>query len=124
MASVILHVSIGGVYVPLLSIPLGDCHRFALAPLRWLRFLGYCIYGSPGSISATAGGPPVAYLSAIQGGDYYFTSPGIQIHSLWRLIFRSSTKQRILGSWTLAASMTEPLILELPKVEQGFVLIW
>src|SRR5258705_13055894 len=87
MASVILHISIGGVYVPLLSIPLGDCHRFALAPLRWLRFLGYCIYGSPGSISATAGGPPVAYLSAIQGGDYYFTSPGIQIHSLWRLIF-------------------------------------
>ena len=38
--------------------------------------------------------------------------------------FRSSTKQRILGSWTLAASMTEPLMLELLKVEQGFVLIW
>jgi len=95
MASVILHISVGGFYIPFLSIPIGDCHRFALTPLRWLRFLGYCIYGSPGNISATAGGPPVAYQSAIQGGeDYYFTSPGIQIHSLWRLIFPQLLRSR------------------------------
>jgi hypothetical protein len=38
--------------------------------------------------------------------------------------FCSTTQQRILGSWTLAASMTEPLMLELLKVKRGFVLIW
>ncbi len=63
MASIVL---IDGGYIPVLSIPIGDCNRFALAPLRWLRFLGYCIYGSSGHISETAGGPPVAFQSLLK----------------------------------------------------------
>jgi hypothetical protein len=39
--------------VPVLSIPVVDCNRFALKPLKWLRFLGYAIYGREGRISET-----------------------------------------------------------------------
>ncbi|KAF5384121.1 hypothetical protein D9615_003273 [Tricholomella constricta] len=76
MASVQLHISLDNAYIPVLSIPVDDCNRFAAKPLRWLRYLAYTIYGRQGHISAIAGGPPVDYESAVAGGaDYYFTSP-------------------------------------------------
>jgi hypothetical protein len=28
-----------------LRIPVDDCNRFAVRPLKWLRYLGYTIYG-------------------------------------------------------------------------------
>jgi hypothetical protein len=87
MASIELHIPVDNAYIPVLSIPVDDCNRFALKPLRWLRFLGYTIYGKEGHISATAGGPPVDYESAAEGGaHYYFTSAGTGIHSFWQWI--------------------------------------
>jgi hypothetical protein len=81
MASIELHMRIDNAHVPVLSIPVDDCNRFALKPLRWLRFLGYAIYGVHGHISATAGGPPVDYELAVEGGAYYyFISAGTGIH--------------------------------------------
>ena len=82
-----LRVQIGNAYIPVLSIPVDDCNRFALKPLRWLRFLGYTIYGNQGHISATADGPPVDYQAGVEEGAlYYFTSAGTGIHSCWRWI--------------------------------------
>ena len=124
MASVELHIRIDNTYIPVLSIPVDDCNRFALNPLRWLRFLGYAIYGSQGHISATADGPPVDYESAVEGGaHYYFTSQGTSIHSCWVVEFCPSSKQRRLGFWTFAVLITEPLMLKLLKVARDFVLI-
>jgi len=81
MASIDLYIGIDNAYIPVLSIPVDDCNRFALKPLRWLRFLGYAIYGNHGHISTTADGPPVDYESAIGEAHYYFASAGTSIHS-------------------------------------------
>jgi len=82
MTSIELHIRIDNAYIPVLSIPFDDCNRFALKPLRWLRFIGYTIYGNQGHISAAADGPPVDYESAIEGGArFYFTSAGTGINS-------------------------------------------
>ena len=83
MASIELHVRINNAYLPVLSIPVDDCNRFALKPLRWLRFLGYAIYGSQGHICATEDASDrVDYESAIEGGThYYFVSRSTVIHS-------------------------------------------
>ena len=89
MASIELHIQIDldNAYIPVLSIPIDDCNRFALKPLCWLRFLGYAIYGSHRHISASADGPPVDYQLAIEGGShYYFTSAGTHIRSCWQWI--------------------------------------
>ena len=84
MASIELHIRIASTYIPVLSIPVDDCNRFALKPLRWLRFLGYAIYGSHGHISVTPNGVPVNYDAAVEGGvHYYFISGGTCIHSCW-----------------------------------------
>ncbi|KAI9568219.1 hypothetical protein HD554DRAFT_2314329 [Boletus coccyginus] len=40
-----------------LSIPLDECRTFALTPLKWLRFLGFVIYGRQGYISMSTNGP-------------------------------------------------------------------
>ena len=83
MASIQLHVPINNAHLPVLSIPVDDCNRFALNPLRWLRFLGYAIYGSHGHICSTQDASDrVNYELAIAGGtDYYFVSTGTVIHS-------------------------------------------
>jgi hypothetical protein len=125
MAPVELHIRIDNTYIPVLSIPVDDCNRFALNPLRWLRFLGYAIYGSQGHISTTADGPPVDYESAVEGGaHYYFTSAGTIIHSCWAVELCLSSKQWRLGCWTFAVLITEPLTPKLLKVTQDFVLIY
>src|SRR5882672_3442549 len=80
MASVELHMRINGVHMPVLSIPVPDCYRLSLKPLRWLRFLGYCIYGDKGDLSSTLDGPPIDYQMAVEAGaHYYFTSPSTHI---------------------------------------------
>ena len=81
MTCIELLIRINNTFIPVLTIPIDDCNRFALKPLCWLRFLGYTIYGSPGHISTAPDGLPVDYRLAVRGGDhYYFTSPGIFIH--------------------------------------------
>jgi hypothetical protein len=81
MASIQLFIQIDNTWMPALTIPVADCNRFSLKPLKWLRFLGYTIYGREGYISARIGGRAVNYQSAVQGGScYYFNSAGTQIH--------------------------------------------
>ncbi|KAI9574401.1 hypothetical protein HD554DRAFT_2046869 [Boletus coccyginus] len=59
-----------------LSIPLAQCTTFATTPLKWLRFLGFAIYGRQGHISMSMNGPELDYTLEIQARSYYFVSNG------------------------------------------------
>ena len=74
MDSITLHLKINDDYLPILSIPISECNRFALRPLKWLRFLGYTLYGREGDICLSPEDPPVPvdYQSSIQAGTQYF----------------------------------------------------
>jgi hypothetical protein len=48
--SIQLVVNIDNAWIPVLTIPVVECDRFAGKPLKWLRLLGYMIYGQ-GDIS-------------------------------------------------------------------------
>lgn len=83
MASVELWLHMSDSWYSALSIPVSECSRFALKPLKWLRCLGYTIYGSEGDTSLTQNGPPVDYQLGVEGGArYYFISPGTSTSSL------------------------------------------
>jgi len=47
-ANVDLWIEFDGSYHSTLSIPVPDCQRFSIHPLRWLRYLGFTIYGTEG----------------------------------------------------------------------------
>ncbi|KLO18241.1 hypothetical protein SCHPADRAFT_993671 [Schizopora paradoxa] len=47
-----------------LSIPVTEILHFTRSPLKWLRYLGYVIYGAEGQLSETAGGVAVDYQRA------------------------------------------------------------
>jgi hypothetical protein len=82
MTSIELHVQIHDTYLPILSIPVVECNRFALKPLKWLRFLGYTIYGQEGHICLAPGGELVDYESAIEGqARYFYSSPCLYTYS-------------------------------------------
>ncbi|KAJ7125904.1 hypothetical protein C8R44DRAFT_913091 [Mycena epipterygia] len=57
--SIRLHLQIEGHWRPLLEIPGPELARFSLRPIKWLRYLGWCIHGQPGWLSTTPGGPEV-----------------------------------------------------------------
>ena len=57
-----------------LSIPLAECTTFALTPLKWLRFLGFIIYGRQGYLSTSTNGPELDYTVQIEARSYYFIS--------------------------------------------------
>ena len=60
-----------------LSIPLNICTTLSLRPLKWLRFLGYAIYGREGHLSLSAGAEPISdYTSNVTARPYYFSSTG------------------------------------------------
>jgi len=60
-----------------LSIPIHECTAKAIHPVKWLRFLGYAIYGSPGLISLAPGAPELEdYNADIEPRCYYFRSEG------------------------------------------------
>ncbi|KIK06019.1 hypothetical protein K443DRAFT_307295 [Laccaria amethystina LaAM-08-1] len=60
-----------------LSIPLDECTTFAVDPLKWLRFLGFAIYGREGHLSLSKNGPDLAdYTAAIEARSYFFISQG------------------------------------------------
>jgi hypothetical protein len=60
-----------------LSIPLAKCGTFAVNPLKWLRFLGYAIYGQEGCLSQTRTGPQIDdYTANVAPRSYYFISEG------------------------------------------------
>ena len=66
-----------------LSIPLDKCLTLSVNPLKWLRFLGYSIYGQQGYLSMSATGPPIDnYTAGISACPYYFISEGkLECHS-------------------------------------------
>lgn len=60
-----------------LSIPLAECGTFAVNPLKWLRFLGFAIYGREGYLSTSKAGPEIDdYTADIEARSYYFLSEG------------------------------------------------
>jgi hypothetical protein len=70
-----LWLSFNDVYTRALSIPVEKCTEVSVNPLKWLRFLGFTIYGQEGYISTSAGGPEVSdYETDVQPGNYYFIS--------------------------------------------------
>ncbi|KAF8556461.1 hypothetical protein OG21DRAFT_636695 [Imleria badia] len=57
-----------------LSIPLTQCTTFATSPLKWLRFLGFAIYGREGYLSKNWNGLQLDYTEQIEARSYYFRS--------------------------------------------------
>ncbi|KAF8324508.1 hypothetical protein F5887DRAFT_1206118 [Amanita rubescens] len=60
-----------------LSIPLNKCCTFAVNPLKWLRFLGFAIYGREGYLSTSEDGTEIDdYTAEIEPNAYFFISEG------------------------------------------------
>src|ERR1700761_304044 len=84
-------------YFRVLSIPIHECRRFSLKPLKWLRYLGYAIYGKPGCLKA---GPSsdnlqeVDYDREIESRSYYFYSDGALIDTAIQYMSPSITGRR------------------------------
>jgi hypothetical protein len=71
-----LYLPLDGEAVLALSIPTKKCETLARHPLRWLRFLGYAVYGQEGEISLSCGGKPVLdYRAKLEPRAYHFVSP-------------------------------------------------
>ena len=69
-----------------LSIPLDKCNTFAVYPLKWLRFLGFAIYGREGYLSISEDGPGINdYTVGIEARQYYFISEGRWIGVRYKL---------------------------------------
>jgi hypothetical protein len=66
-----------------LSIPIDRATTFAVYPLKWLRFLGYAIYGREGYLSISKTGPEIDdYTADIEARSYYFIAQGkLECHS-------------------------------------------
>lgn len=65
--------------------------------LKWLRFVGYTIYGREGHISLTENGPPVDYDLGKEGSSYYFSPPGMCSFISLAGPCESHARKRILG---------------------------
>ncbi|KAF8695511.1 hypothetical protein AX14_001769 [Amanita brunnescens Koide BX004] len=60
-------------------IPLDQCSTFAVYPLRWLRSVGFTIYGREGHLSKSKTGPPAEiddYTADMEAPSYYFVPEG------------------------------------------------
>lgn len=77
-----LWLSFGNVFKLALSIPLDECGTFAVNPLKWLRFLGFSIYGQEGYLSTSKTGTEINdYTADIEPRSYYFISEGkVNLH--------------------------------------------
>ncbi|KAJ7054078.1 hypothetical protein C8F01DRAFT_1259831 [Mycena amicta] len=74
-----LHLKVNGEWRPFLRIPRTEFPRLTTRPLKWLRFLGWCIYGQTGELRTVVNGNQVqddhttGFLS-----DYYYVSPSMR----------------------------------------------
>ena len=59
-----------------LSIPLGAFKEYAVNSLKWLKYLGYAIYGAEGRLSTSKDGPEIDlnYDAVVEIRPYYFIS--------------------------------------------------
>ena len=79
MARVKLYFRVNGTWIPILSIPPDDFDQFTTQPLKWLRFLGYAIYGREGTLKTSPNGLELDdYTTDVANLEdrYYYTSPG------------------------------------------------
>lgn len=77
-----------------LSIPLHTCNTFAVNPLKWLRFLGFAIYGREGHLSLSKDGPDLGdYAAPIEACSYFFVSEGKVDPALSMLMQRTTERQ-------------------------------
>lgn len=72
-------------YLHVLSIPLQKCLTFSLKPLKWLRYIGYCLYGRQGHLYSSPTLPSgndshADYdLPLLESRHYYYYSEGESI---------------------------------------------
>jgi hypothetical protein len=75
-----LKLQANGRWVPVLKIPSNDFSQYTLRPLKWLRFLGFAIYGREGTLNVGPDGPEVDDYDVIDIDslqvDYYWSSQG------------------------------------------------
>jgi hypothetical protein len=77
MSTVKLWLSFDSVTKLALSIPVDKCSSFSVNPLKWLRYLGFVIYGQEGYLSRSKAGPEIDdYTANIEARSYYFVSHG------------------------------------------------
>jgi len=51
-------------------------YNLCYTPLKWLRFLGFTIYGRQGYISMSMNGPELDYTAQLEARSYYFIPDG------------------------------------------------
>ena len=75
----------------LLSIPLRDIQRLSIRPLKWLRFVMFCVCGAKGQLSATPDGLPVddnTGITSLTDDDIYYYMTGGKFYFVYRTRLR------------------------------------
>ncbi|KAJ7219513.1 hypothetical protein GGX14DRAFT_356381 [Mycena pura] len=74
--SIRLHLEVGGHWRPFINNSEVELHKLTTRPLKWLRYLGWCIHGQPGELRATVDGTQVQddHLP-----NYYYVSPSTYV---------------------------------------------
>ncbi|KAF9512168.1 hypothetical protein BS47DRAFT_1394458 [Hydnum rufescens UP504] len=89
-----------------LSIPLAECGRYARYPLKWLRYLGYAIYGAEGYLSTSSSGADINdYTANVDAISYYLISAGK---------LESSSQRHLLSFLTFSA---EPRLVDVDAMD-------
>ncbi|KAJ7140310.1 hypothetical protein C8R43DRAFT_1018296 [Mycena crocata] len=52
-----LYITVSSTWTLFLDIPVNEALRLSTRPVKWLRFLGWCIHGQPGHLTALDGSP-------------------------------------------------------------------
>ncbi|KAJ7207063.1 hypothetical protein GGX14DRAFT_456059 [Mycena pura] len=74
--SIALHMQMSESWQRVLVMPLDEMKKLSTRPLRWLRYMGYCIYGAEGHLQATILGHNAVDPNQTTGlaNDYYYFS--------------------------------------------------
>ena len=70
-----VYLQVDGTKHPFLSIPNCDVQRLAIRPLKWLRFVMFCICGARGQLHALSDDSAVDYNSTTLSNDIYWYKP-------------------------------------------------
>lgn len=77
MENVQLWLHLREAWLSVLTIPINELSHFSIRPLKWLRYVGFTIYGREGVLLfTTEEGDEVDYdLTTDFKAHYYFSSP-------------------------------------------------
>ncbi|KAK7007232.1 hypothetical protein R3P38DRAFT_3032118 [Favolaschia claudopus] len=71
-----LHIELSGLWHPVLAMPMEQIQVLTLRPHKWLRFMGYCIYGARGRLQSSPQG--ISEVNPLEtttfSTDYYYVS--------------------------------------------------